>query len=288
MNFSCKCCNYYTNLKSNLAKHLQTQKHFILQKSLKSQEKVNIESTNSHEKVIISCKYCSKLFKHKQSMYHHIKYSCTKNKDEDLKELVRLLNNQNKQLVIKVDNQDKQIENQSKQIEKLMGKLEINNSFNTTVNIQNITRLSYTETDTSHLTDTDYKTCLKKRNGCVVKMIEKVHFNPKKPENMNVYISSMKNKYVMMYEDGNWKLINKKDAIEKIYDDKEDLIMYYMNNNNPPELKADFKRYLHLKEDETADKNQKSLYEEVKLMLYNNKHIVLKPHIQTSEAIKDK
>jgi hypothetical protein len=27
-------------------------------------------------------------------MYHHIKYSCTKNKDEDLKELVRLLNNQ--------------------------------------------------------------------------------------------------------------------------------------------------------------------------------------------------
>ena len=93
MNFSCKCCNYYTNLKSNLAKHLQTQKHFILQKSLKSQEKVNIESTISNEKVIISCKYCSKVFKHKQSMYHHIKYSCTKNKDEDLKELVRLLNN---------------------------------------------------------------------------------------------------------------------------------------------------------------------------------------------------
>ena len=32
-------------------------------------------------------------------------------------------------------------------------------------------------------------------------MIEKIHFNPLKPENMN--ISNMKDR--MVYEDGNWK-----------------------------------------------------------------------------------
>ena len=34
-------------------------------------------------------------------MYRHIKYYCKKNKDEDLKELARLLNEKNKQLIEK-------------------------------------------------------------------------------------------------------------------------------------------------------------------------------------------
>ena len=63
------------------------------------------------------------------------------------------------------------------------------------------------------------------------------------------------------------------------------MIMYYMGTNNPPELKTDFERYLHLKTNELSEKNQKSLYDEVKLMLYNNKHIVLK---QSHDAIQDK
>jgi hypothetical protein len=88
--------------------------------------------TNKHKKnseIVddkpFTCKYCSQKYKYKQSLSKHVKYSCTKNKDEDLKELVRLLNN-------KLENQDKEIKDQNKQIEKLKGKLEINNSFNTT------------------------------------------------------------------------------------------------------------------------------------------------------------
>ena len=68
---------------------------------------------------------------------------------------------------------------------------------------------------------------------------------------MNLYIPSMKDKYLMMYEDGNWKLTYKKDAIEKIYEDKEDLIMCYMDTNNPRDLKPDIERYLELKTNET-------------------------------------
>jgi len=61
-------------------------------------------------------------------MYRHIKYSCTKNKTEDLTELVRLLN-------LQLEHKDKQLETQSKQIEKLMDKLEINNTINNIVNV---------------------------------------------------------------------------------------------------------------------------------------------------------
>jgi hypothetical protein len=122
-----------------------------------SQPGVNPESTQISEKVAMdfTCKYCDHKFKFKQSMYRHIKYTCTKNKDEDLKELVRLLNQRLEQQENKIDSQCKQLESQSKQIDKLMGKLEIHGSFNT--NIQNINLLAYRETDVSHLTDQDYR-----------------------------------------------------------------------------------------------------------------------------------
>ncbi len=270
MNFSCVSCNYHTNLRSNLTKHLQTQKHFILQKTMKSQEKVNNESTISHEKVIFSCKYCSKVFKHKQSMYHHIKYSCTKNKDEDLKELVRLLNNQLEQQ--KQDFQS-QLHKQSKQIEKLMGKLEITGSFNTTHIQNNITLLAYEKTDTSHLTDDDYKKCIKKVNFCVKNLIEKIHFNPNKPENMNIYISNMKDKYLMVYDGTNWNLANKTDQLEKLYDDKEIMLEEWLETNKDTEMKEKFLRYLNNKE---TDECINMIKEEIKLMMYNKKQICIK------------
>jgi hypothetical protein len=193
-----------------------------------------------------------------------VKYSCTKNKDEDLKELVRLLNN-------KIENQDKELKDQSKQIEKLKGKLEIN--INTTVNnIHNFTLLSYTETDTSHLTDHDYKKCIETKNWCVVKMIEKVHFNPKKPENRNLFIPSMKDKYVMVYEDGNWKLNHTKDVIEKLYDEKEELISEWVEiHPDDIESKKAFDRYLFLKDSDNDEKNKKSLHDQTRVLLYNNR-----------------
>ena len=118
MAFKCDCCNYQTNYQTNYTKHLNTKKHS------ENEKKINEPK--------FSCKYCGQKYKFKQSVSKHIKYSCTKNKDEDLKELVRLLNNQLEQQKNELQSQ---IHNQSKQIEKLMGKLEIN--INTT-NIQNI------------------------------------------------------------------------------------------------------------------------------------------------------
>ena len=165
--------------------------------------KVTFESPLSHPKVTTEvtasfiCKYCEQKFKFKQSMYRHIKYTCTKNKEEDLTELVRLMN-------IRLEHQDKQMETQANQIEKLMGKLEINSSFNNNT-INNITLLNYKDTDVSHLTDEDYKKCIKKVCFCVMGLIEKVHFNPDKPENMNVYISNMKDKYMMIYQNNKWE-----------------------------------------------------------------------------------
>jgi hypothetical protein len=200
-------------------------------------------------------------------MNRHIKYSCTQNKDEDLKELVRLMN---AQLETQRQEFTKKIEAQAKQIEKLMGKLEIHGSFNTT-HIQNINLLAYRETDVSHLTDQDYKSCLKKINHCVKQMIEKVHFNPSKPENMNIYISNIKDKYIMVYDGSNWNLANKKDELDRLYEEKEMMLEEWLESNPEKELKEKFMKYLNNKEN---DECLNSIKEEIKLMLYNNQKML--------------
>jgi len=258
-------------------------------------EKVSLKSSQSHPKVIpkssqiwvtgttpnevqkkeFVCKLCDRHFAFKQTMYRHMKNSCTK-KEEDYKELVRLLNTQ-------IENQKKEFEEEKeerkketlalvKQIESLKGKLEIKGSFNnnTINNVQNIT-LNYVDTDVSHLTDKDYRCCIRKVCHSVLKLIEKIHFNPAKPENMNVYISNMRDKYVMIYEGNKWILKNKTETIDTLYTDKEMMLEEWMNDNEEPEMRKFFDRYMtNVKVKSTMD----DINDQLKLMLYNKKDLI--------------
>ena len=280
--YNCICCNFSTILKSNYTNHLKTNKHnvnsnFQLSHDVPTRTVDLIPTPQTLiENEKYSCKYCGQKYKHKQSVTKHIKYSCTKNKTEDLTELVRLLNlqleKQNNDFQSQLQSQTKQIETQTKQIEKLMGKLEINNTYNThnTINNVNINLLNYNDTDTSHLTDSDYEKCIKQVYNCVMKMIERVHFNPEKPENMNVYISNIKSKHIMMYKDNKWILVNKEE-LESIYQDKERLIENWMeeNDNKDPQLIEKFNKYLKMDENKL-----KEVYDDVKLMMFNNKSLI--------------
>lgn len=255
--YCCKLCNISTSIKSHFERHLLTKKHTM-------NEKVNIQS-KSEVSPEFSCKFCGQQYKHKQSITKHLKKSCIK-KEDDYKELVRLLNEQ-----IDAEKEERKKENKAlvKQIEQLKGKLEIKGSFNT---INNNITLNYNQTDTSHLTDQDYRFCIRKVCHSVLNLIEKIHFNPNKPENMNVYISNMRDKYAMFYEGNKWTLKNKTDTIDKIYTDKENMIEEWVNDKDEPEMRRFFDKYMtKIKEDETM----KDIDEQLKLMLYNKKELLL-------------
>ena len=264
--FTCTACNYTTGYGSNYKKHLRSAKHGRIQQLLKKNSTIAEEK----EPVEYICKYCDKPFKHMQSMYYHIKYTCKKNNDEDLKELVRLMNLQIDQQRSQLEKKDEQLERQSKQIEKLMEKLKVPNVTNNIIQNNNIQLLSYKDTDTSHLTDKDYIHSIKQVTFCVKDMIEKIHFNPTKPENMNIYISNMKDKYLMVYEDGNWKLKNKVSELDSLYESKEMMIEEWLDSEQHkyPELQDKFVQYLNNKEN---DETMNIVKEEIKLMMYNNK-----------------
>jgi len=274
--YECICCNFVTKLRTNYETHLKTKKHLARFKiSPKVAQNVAQSSPISNT---FPCEYCGQRFKHKSSMYKHIKYTCTKNKDEDIKELVRLMNLQLEQKDKEIDmhkkqleSQSKQLEIQSRQIDKLANKLGINGSFNT-INIQNIQLLSFKDTDYSHLTEKDYVQGINQHVSCVKKFIEKVHFNPTKPENMNVYISNLKDKYLMVYENGNWNIKNKKTELDSLYRNKEVMLEDWIKvQDNYPELKEKFNKYLHdIENDETLN----DIKEEIKMMMYNKRNLI--------------
>ena len=271
--YSCTLCGFYNENKCKYERHLQTKKH---QETCKS--KVSQKGQPSKSNVLeFHCKYCGKMYKHKQSVNNHIKYTCKENKDEDVKELVRLMNLQlqQKDVMLKEQNHEiktltNQMEKQAKQIEKLMEKLKVPNITNIT-NIQNNIRLlSYKDTDISHLTEKDYISSLKKVTFCVKHLIEKIHFNPNKPENMNIYISNMKDKYLMVYEEGNWNIKNKAQELNDLYESKEMMLEEWLDDEQHkyPDLRDKFNKYLNNKENDAI---MDSIKEEIKMMMYNKK-----------------
>ena len=292
--YQCRCCNYQTHIKCNYDKHVISLKHqttFDHKHSLPYKQSFDEElhqsyddklsfddETSYNELTTVSsyiCKYCHKEFKHRSGLSRHIKYSCKHNDDEDLKELVRLLN---KQLDDKDSEMKCQISNMQKQIDRLTSKLQIqqinNHHSNNNNQNYNIKILNYNNTDYSHLTDEDYVKCIKDCNKCVRTIIEKVHFNKKKPENMNVYISSIKGNYVMMYKDNQWQIVNRKETIDTMFDKNEfELESWYDEYKDKyPEIITSFERYIKNKDD--YDDTINDVKEDIMLMLYNKRRML--------------
>ena len=231
------------------------------------------ESKNEYK-----CKFCEKSYTTNSNLNKHLKICKEKAKDEEEKSnLLDLVNMLNQQL----KDQKEQINEQNKQITELIKKAGIQNS-NITNNIQNnnnIKILAYKNTDISHLTDKDYLYCLNRSNMVIPNLIKKIHFNPKKPENHNIYISNIKNKYIMTYDGEKWNVSNQNEAIDDMIDSNEIVIEQKLeewleNGKEFPDIMKKFNRYLEKKE---KDQVKNAIKEEIKLMLFNNRKMIVIP-----------
>ena len=281
--YDCKCCNFSTKLKSNYTRHLKTKKHKNVIQSYPKLSKCYpnvIQSYPNNELVSEKqhrCKYCDKTYKYRSGLSKHIKYTCQKNKDEDFQELARLLNEKERQLVLKESKMEIEMKKMQKQIDKLTSKLQIQNINQGFVqngnNVINIQLLNHKDTDYSHLTANDYINCIADCNKCVKTLIEKVHFNSNKPENMNIYLSNIKGKYLMIYKDNTWQIQDKKTQIDDLYDSNEFVLetWYDEYKEKYPSIIASFQKYL-----QNRDENEvlNGIKEEIIVMLYNKRRMV--------------
>ena len=262
-----------------------TQK--IYKKSTSNQNNIHRKSTPNTQKSEDSsseectldeedwkCEFCKRELSSYKSLWRHLKTCKEKKKDdEDRENLLNLVNMLNQQLKDQRDEFKQELNKRDKQIDELIKKAGVNIG---TQNIQqNIKILAYKNTDLSHLTDQDYLQCLNRSNMVIPNLIKKIHFNPKKPENHNIYISNIRNKYIMVYDGNKWNLSNQNETIEDLIDTNEIVIEQKLeewleNGKEYPEIMKKFNRYLEKKEKDDVINKIKN---EIKLILYNNRKV---------------
>ena len=237
-----------------------------------NESKMNPNKSKIYKK-IYKCSYCEKNYSSNSNLNKHLKSCREKKKSDDAKksmdELVNILNQQLKEV-------RKELENKNKQIDELIKKAGIQNS-TITQNIQNnIKLLAYKDTDISNISDKDILKCLNHSNMCVPHLIKMIHLNPDLPENHNIYISNLKNGYIMIYDGDKWTTLNREDVIDNLINDKQCLIEerienWIENGQRYPIIMKKFERYLEKKENNVVlDK----IKQEIRLMLFNNRNMV--------------
>ena len=289
--YDCKCCNFSTKLKSNYTRHLKTQKHQRVIQSypkcypkLSKKNKIVKSEVDSAKPAKHICKYCGKEYKYRPGLSKHIKYSCQKNEDEDLKELVKLMNEQLNAINNKLNESEADNEKKDKMIKKLATKLQINNYNTNNVIVTNI--LNYKDTDLSHLTAKDYERAIQQVNYAIPSIMKQIHFNPQKPENMNIYIPNIKDKYLLIFNENEWQIESRSTTVDNLIDDKylilkewydENLRDRDINENMDQEsykfLKQNFEKFdANIENDEI----KQIIKDEIIMFLYNKRNMIIK------------
>ena len=150
---------------------------------------------------------------------------------------------------------------------------------NTTNNITN-NIVSFGDEDLTKISDKVYQHLLSKGYMSVPEFIKYLHFNKNKPENHNILLSDFTRNYLNVFNKNKWELKNKKETMDKLFDDKHDKLVEYYKMDCPIDEKhkfTSFKNYTKdMKDDEKKVKLKQSLLNDVSLYMYNKKNLIMK------------
>ena len=271
VNYQCQRCGYETFHKSVFKKHLLRKnlcdsklkeiERFGLLK-LNGFEEESIEYEELHKKTqkffndtlkttkIHKCEFCNKTFSRKDSLNRHKNKFC-KGKINVYKQVEELLLSVSK-MKEEMNKIKKENEALKKKLKNNKSKTIINNNsniFNAEKQTNNIQVNSYGSENIDYLSDAVFKKLLDKPITAITKLIELKHFNPNHPENHNVKITNIHDKYAKIYKDEKWLIKHRKDVIEDLVENGY----------------ADFEEFKDLNDDELTEK----IKEKYKLMKEN-------------------
>ena len=189
------------------------------------------ENANSEIKSDNECIYCNKKLCNKYTLDRHQKTCKSRNKQKQAEEdkyvilmkqinELKTINENQKNDFVKQINELKELckNNKSQRAETINNNITNNN---TTNNQQiNININAFADTDMSFLSNEDIKLLLRKGEDSVVSLVDIVHFDKNRPENHNIYISNIKEPYILLYDGKEWKRCDRDNTIEELYEDK--------------------------------------------------------------------
>ena len=210
------------------------------------------------------CAFCFKLFATRHSKSRHLKI-CKKKKESET-------------LVIK---QEEEIQQMKLEIQELKTKSTTtnnsnNNNTNNTNTINNIHINNYGEENLKHLRSKDFRDIICSMYNAVPQLIEKIHFDPEHPENQNIKYTNKKFPYLKIMKDNKWQLVNKKNELFDLIDNKCYLLKdkYYKilekNKYNITDFQRNQIEAFIDKYNEDDKRVMLDLIERTELMLLNN------------------
>lgn len=227
------------------------------------------------------CTYCNKLFAFRNSWKRHVQNRCkVKQQIEKDKEAIfeKLMAEMNE-----IKKENKKLRCALRKANAKCKSININTTNNTTntnngtINYNNIKLIAFGK-------ERDIVKTFKKAEvlkaingfGTEIALTKLIHYNEEHPECHNVYSRNLKDKYAMIHDGERWQSKLKSDVIDEIYGFNRD----YVEENLEEFLKSlddsrkkSLKRWLAL--DDTDDKIKK-IRDEIRLLLYNEKGMVIK------------
>jgi len=265
--FECNRCHRSFNRKYNLERHenkknkckeIDPKYSNIFQNTQKYSKNIpkysNIfqkknESSNTNNNGYI-CDFCNRSYKQKFNLNKHLK-TCKikKQKEEDKKK--EILNLEIKLLELKKEANISNTTNNISNITNNHNSTNNDNSTNNTININNNIILNdYGKETIDFLKSEKHKKLifgvLQQGLKGIQNYISYKYCNPDKPENMTIKYTNQRSNKLKIREDNKWKIRNKKDVLEELYD----------RDKNVEEVLNVYEHINELNEDEQMDKIQ--------------------------------
>lgn len=161
----------------------------------------------------------------------------------------------------------------------------INSNNNNTITNNITIVLPYDKPDISHLSEKEIMRIIEQKGLMAVNhLMEKIHFNPNKPENHNICIKNKKDNKISVYDGKYWKIYNDKDEIlNKLISNNENIledVAYKFDevNNDFVNIKTKNKleKYEEIKQKDGAIE---SLKLHIDNTIMKNREMVLDTHI---------
>ena len=277
---STKLTPNHSILTPNNSKSLQKQKsEFTPNNSIFTPNHSILTPNNSKIKnSTFECEFCNKFYSRKDNLTKHLK-NCKKKREKDSLDILK----------------DREIEEKNKEIDNLKDKVEDliielskkniitnNTTNNNTINnnttnnqnkIINIHINNFGNENTKYLRKDYLNNLLEKAFTAIPKLIEKIHFNPKHPENHNIKITNKKEPYIKVRKNDKWELQDKKETLENLVDEKYYILEdHYAEVEENKEIPEKTKNVMDKFRDKyTEDKElQKELQKKSEMIILNN------------------
>lgn len=246
-----------------------------------------VELDNVEDDMVYKCEGCRKEFNKKNNYYRHRKSYCPVLKDDykELKTFKKNLDNQYRQMRQEHINKQSEPVNQNHNQNKFENSL---NNYNTKAhnyqlkqntqdvynkNEFNITINEYGKEDVSSVSQSEWKQIVKKLYCALPDLVKKVHFDIE--TNRNVYVPNIREKYAMVWKNGNWEMMDIREVLDDLLVNNTDRIYEFLEENEGflgDTLST--KMNSIIEKIGSSKKLQKKYQDQIKMILINNRSVV--------------